>query len=206
MDAIVDLQVAENKCWSCGQAISSNIELCSHLHALENYRIEGKVPWKDDVYLKPFMEDDSLLHSLSMDDEEDEECGTSVERGQCSAGDGVLAEPLGNKLSTLPEGNGSDISARFEQECTIGSRQGEDRVSLAHETNDSQLKVARASVNAKAIKTVDDNYFGSYSSFGIHREMLGDKVTLSAYVVTVILSNVCLFISNIYIYVRSEKH
>ena len=177
MDAIVDLQVAENKCWSCGQAFSSNTELCSHLHAPENYLIEGKVPWGDDVYLKPFMEDDSLLHSLSMDDDdEDEECGTSMERGKCSAGNEVLAESLGNKLSTLPEGNGSDISARFEQECTIGSTQGEDKESVAHETNDSQLKVARASVNAKAIKTVDDNYFGSYSSFGIHREMLGDKV------------------------------
>ena len=177
MDAIVDLQVAENKCWSCGQAFSSNTELCGHLHAPENYLIEGKVPWEEDVYLKPFMEDDSLLHSLSMDDDdEDEECGTSMERGKCSAGNEVLAESLGNKLSTLPEGNGSDISARFEQECTIGSTQGEDKKSVAHETNDSQLKVARASVNAKAIKTVDDNYFGSYSSFGIHREMLGDKV------------------------------
>jgi len=132
------------------------------------------------VYLKPFMEDDSLLHSLSMDDDdEDEECGTSMERGKCSAGNEVLAESLGNKLSTLPEGNGSDISARFEQECTIGSTHREDRESLAFETNDSQLKVTR--VNAKAIKTVDDNYFGSYSSFGIHREMLGDKVRTDAY-------------------------
>lgn len=158
MDVIVVLQVAENKCWSCGQAFSSNTELCSHLHAVENYLIEGKIQWEDDVYLKPFMEDDSLLHSLSMDDDEgDEECGTSVQRGQCSEGNGVLAAPPGNKLSTLPEGTGSDISARFE-------------------TNDSQLKVARASVNARAIITVDDNYFGSYSSFGIHREMLGDKV------------------------------
>ncbi|TKW32110.1 hypothetical protein SEVIR_2G148300v4 [Setaria viridis] len=175
-------KVAENKCWSCGQAFSSNTELCSHLHALENYLIEGKVPWEDDVYLKPFMEDDSLLHSLFMDDdEEDEECGTSMERGQCSAGDRVLAEPLWNKLSTLSEGNSSEISAQFEKGCTIGSTQGEDRESLAHETNDSQLKIARASVNAKAIKTVDDNYFGSYSSFGIHREMLGDKVRTDAY-------------------------
>ncbi|KAF8693948.1 hypothetical protein HU200_038593 [Digitaria exilis] len=175
-------KVAENKCWSCGQSFSSNTELCSHLHAVESHLIEGKVQWEDDVYLKPFMEDDSLLHSLSMDDDEgDEECGTSVERGQCSGGNGVLAEPLGNKLRTLTEGTGSDISARFERECTIGSAKGEDRESLAQENNDSQLKVARASVNARAVKTVDDNYFGSYSSFGIHREMLGDKVRTDAY-------------------------
>ncbi|OEL26192.1 putative protein arginine N-methyltransferase 3 [Dichanthelium oligosanthes] len=176
-------KVAENKCCSCGQAFSSNTELCSHLHALENYQIEGKVPWEDDVYLKPFMEDDPLLHSLSMEDDEEEEeeedCGTSMERGQCLAGNEVL--PLGNKLSTLLEGNGSDISALLEQKCTIGSTQGDDRESLAHETNDSQQKVAHASVNAKAIKTVDDNYFGSYSSFGIHREMLGDQVRTDSY-------------------------
>lgn len=176
-------KVAEKKCWSCGQAFSSNTELCSHLHAVENYQIEGKVPWEDDVYLKPFMEDDSLLHSLSItdDEDEDEDCGMSMERGQCSAGNGVLAEPRGNKLSTISERNGSDISAQFQQECTIGSTKGEGRESLAHEMNDSHLKVARASVNAKAIKTVDDNYFGSYSSFGIHREMLGDKVRTDAY-------------------------
>ncbi|XP_066393949.1 probable protein arginine N-methyltransferase 3 [Miscanthus floridulus] len=176
-------EVAEKKCWSCGQTFSSNTELCSHLHAVASYLIEGKVPWEDHVYLKPFMEDDSLLHSLSIDedDDEDEDCGMSMERGQCSAGNGVLAEPLGNTLSTISERNGSDISPQFHEECTIGSTQGEDRESLAHEMNDSHLKVARASVNAKAIKTVDDNYFGSYSSFGIHREMLGDKVRTDAY-------------------------
>ncbi|TVU02120.1 hypothetical protein EJB05_52387, partial [Eragrostis curvula] len=159
--------VAEKKCWSCGQAFSSNTELCSHLHAVERYLIDGKVPWEDDVYLKPFMEDDSLLHSLSIDDDDDEDednCGMPMERGQCSAGNGVFAELPGNKLSTISERNGSDISPQFH-----------------HEMNDSHLKVARASVNAKAIKTVDDNYFGSYSSFGIHREMLSDKVRTDAY-------------------------
>ncbi|TVU02134.1 hypothetical protein EJB05_52401, partial [Eragrostis curvula] len=167
--------VAEKKCWSCGQAFSSNTELCSHLHAVERYLIDGKVPWKDDVYLKPFMEDDSLLHSLSINDDDDEDednCGMPMERGQCSAGNGVFAELPGNKLSTISERNGSDISPQFH-----------------HEMNDSHLKVARASVNAKAIKTMDDNYFGSYSSFGIHREMLSDKVRTDAYRDDAILGN-----------------
>uniref|UniRef100_A0A0A8Y1H4 Probable protein arginine N-methyltransferase 3 n=1 Tax=Arundo donax TaxID=35708 RepID=A0A0A8Y1H4_ARUDO len=177
-------KVAENKCWSCGQAFSCNSELCSHLQAQETHQIEGHVPWEDDAYLKPFMEDDSLLHSLSIDDDDEDEdgCGVSMDRGQCSTLNGGSAEPpLENKLSTATEGNGSDISARFEQKCTIESTEGEGRESLAQEQNDTQLKVARASVNTKAIKTVDDNYFGSYSSFGIHREMLGDKVRTDAY-------------------------
>ncbi|WVZ66451.1 hypothetical protein U9M48_015663 [Paspalum notatum var. saurae] len=181
-------KVAEKKCWSCGQAFSSSVRDCSHLHPVENFLIEGKVPWADDAYLKPFMEDDSLLHSLSIDDdidddEDGEDHGMSMERGQCSAGNGGLAEPQpqGNMMSIVSEGNSSDISARFEQECTIGSTRDEFRESVAYEMNDSQLKVARDSVNAKAIKTVDDNYFGSYSSFGIHREMLSDKIRTDAY-------------------------
>lgn len=133
------------------------------------------------MYLKPFLEDDSLLHSLSIDDDDDDEGGHGVPMGrgqQRSAGNGVLAEPpRGNDdLSTVSEGNGPDVSALFEKECAIGGTQGEGTESLAHGTNDSQLKVARASVNAKAIRAVDDSYFGSYSSFGIHREMLSDKV------------------------------
>ncbi|KAL6596932.1 hypothetical protein ACP70R_047066 [Stipagrostis hirtigluma subsp. patula] len=171
-------KVAENKCWSCDQAFGSNSELCSHLHAP---RIEGKGPWEDDAYLKPFMEDDSLLHSLSFDDDGgDEDCGMSIERGECSAGNGGLAGLRLNKLDDSIE-DGSDISARFQQGCTIEPTNGEGSESLAQEQNDKQLKVARASVNAKAIKSVDDSYFGSYSSFGIHREMLGDKVRTDAY-------------------------
>ncbi|TVU10780.1 hypothetical protein EJB05_44327 [Eragrostis curvula] len=173
-------KVAENRCWSCGQSFSCNSELCSHLHPAEKYQIEGKVPWEEDVYLKPFMEDDSLLHSLSIDDDDEEDCGTSI-GGQCSTGNGGFAEPCKNKLSATPEGNGSDISARFEQVCAIGGAEAGSSGTLAQEQNDTQLKVARASVNAKAIKSVDDNYFGSYSSFGIHREMLGDKIRTEAY-------------------------
>ncbi|GJN40122.1 hypothetical protein PR202_gb29292 [Eleusine coracana subsp. coracana] len=160
-------KVAENSCWS--------------LHPVEKYQIEGNVPWDDDIYLKPFLKDDSLLHSLSIDDDDDEDCGTSIERGQCSPGNGGLAEPCKNKLSAVAEGNGSYMSARFEQVCAIGSAEGGSGGTLAQEQSDTQLKVARASVNAKTIKTVDDNYFGSYSSFGIHREMLGDKIRTEAY-------------------------
>nr|AFK34241.1 unknown [Lotus japonicus] len=34
---------------------------------------------------------------------------------------------------------------------------------------------------AKRIKKVNENYFGAYSLFGIHREMLSDKVRMDAY-------------------------
>ncbi|XP_044964684.1 probable protein arginine N-methyltransferase 3 [Hordeum vulgare subsp. vulgare] len=158
-------KVAENKSWSCA----------------EISQLEGKVPWADDSYLKPFMEDDSLLHSLSIfDDEDDEDCGMPVETGECSAGNGRSGELQGNCLNTIID-DCSDISARFEKAVTTESNGGDNNGSLSEEPTDRQLKITRASVTAKEIKKVDDNYFGSYSSFGIHREMLGDKVRTDAY-------------------------
>lgn len=158
-------KVAENKCWSCA----------------EISQLEGKVPWAEDSYLKPFMEDDSLLHSLSIfDDEEDEDCGMPVETGECSAGNGRSGELQGNGLNTIID-DCSDISARFEKAVTTESNGGDNSGPLSEEQTDRQLKITRASVTAKEIKKVDDNYFGSYSSFGIHREMLGDKVRTDAY-------------------------
>uniref|UniRef100_A0ACD5YXF3 Uncharacterized protein n=1 Tax=Avena sativa TaxID=4498 RepID=A0ACD5YXF3_AVESA len=174
-------KVAENKCWSCGQAFASNSELCSHLHVAEGSQLEGNVPWAEDSYLKPFMEDDSLLHSLSIfDDDEEEDCGVPVERGECSGSNGRLAGPQGNGLNTIID-DCSDIRARFEKAVTTESTGGDKNESLLEEHTERQLKIKRASVTAKEIKTVDDNYFGSYSSFGIHREMLGDKVRTDAY-------------------------
>ncbi|VAH27500.1 unnamed protein product [Triticum turgidum subsp. durum] len=165
MTAPSSFSVAENKCWSCP----------------EISQLEGKVPWAEDSYLKPFMEDDSLLHSLSIfDDEDDEDCEMPVETGECSAGNGRSGELQGNGLNTIID-DCSDISARFEKAVTTESNGGDNNGSLSEEQTDRQLKITRASVTAKEIKKVDDNYFGSYSSFGIHREMLGDKVRTDAY-------------------------
>ncbi|VAH43317.1 unnamed protein product [Triticum turgidum subsp. durum] len=157
-------KVAENKGWSCA----------------EISQLDGKVPWAEDSYLKPFMEDDSLLHSLSIfDDEDDEDCEMPVETGECSAGNGRSCELQGNGLNTIDDC--SDISARFEKAVTTESNGGDNNGTLSEEQTDRQLKITRASVTAKEIKKVDDNYFGSYSSFDIHREMLGDKVRTDAY-------------------------
>lgn len=41
---------------------------------------------------------------------------------------------------------------------------------------DEELEVSFAKVEANEIKIVNKNYFGLYSSFGIHREMISDKV------------------------------
>ena len=41
---------------------------------------------------------------------------------------------------------------------------------------DNQLKIARQIFDRNDIKNANENYFGSYGSFAIHREMLSDKV------------------------------
>lgn len=152
------------------------------MHVAETSQLEGNVPWAEDSYLKPFMEDDSLLHSLSIfdDDDEEKDCGMPMGKGEFSAGNGRLAEPQDNSLNTIID-DCSDISARFEKSVSTESLDGDSNVSLSEEQSDRQLKITRASVTAKEIKSVDDSYFGSYSSFGIHREMLGDKVRTDAY-------------------------
>lgn len=103
-----------------------------------------------------------------------------MERGECSGGNGRLAGPQGNGRNTINSAC-YDVGARFQKAVTIECTGEDKNWPLLEEQTDRQLKITRASVTAKEIKTVDDNYFGSYSSFGIHREMLGDKVRTDAY-------------------------
>jgi protein arginine N-methyltransferase 3 len=158
--------------------------------------------WDDDRYLKPFMEDDSLLYSFG-EDEEDEDgddysasidkdelmrdlknfeeiyisddntgetilykadnCGKNGRKGAASASNGCLnIESSSEKVI----GNGMD-----SREC----------VSLSgRKLKDTHLRGSFPTIIAKDIKNVNEHYFGAYSSFGIHREMISDKVrTLS---------------------------
>ncbi|XWS57037.1 hypothetical protein CRYUN_Cryun09bG0137100 [Craigia yunnanensis] len=48
-------------------------------------------------------------------------------------------------------------------------------------TKDKQSRVYIADVVEKDIKKVNEIYFGSYSSFGIHRDMISDKIRTDAY-------------------------
>ena len=54
-----------------------------------------------------------------------------------------------------------------------GSAVKENLRELHQNRNDKQL---RASFAAREINNVNENYFGAYGSFGIHREMISDKV------------------------------
>ncbi|KAJ4815567.1 Protein arginine N-methyltransferase 1 [Rhynchospora pubera] len=159
-------QVSQNKCWSCDQAFKCDQDMLNHLHVTNTcFKKDTKFPWDNDFYLKPYLEDDSLLHSLSMDDEDDEN------------GNGDVADvKLVDRKEFINQVNVPNLEKLEDQfgkfmENGVSEEKGEE----------NNLKVVRHGAAARERKEVDEDYFGSYSSFGIHREMLGDKVRMDAY-------------------------
>lgn len=55
------------------------------------------------------------------------------------------------------------------------------RQSSLVKTKDKRSKVTFSNVAEKEIKTINESYFGAYSRFAIHREMLSDQVRMDAY-------------------------
>ncbi|KAK1292576.1 putative protein arginine N-methyltransferase 3 [Acorus calamus] len=52
---------------------------------------------------------------------------------------------------------------------------------LKQKGRNKHLRVSFVNVAAREIKNVNDSYFGAYGSFGIHKEMISDKVRMDAY-------------------------
>ncbi|KAK9682146.1 hypothetical protein RND81_10G053500 [Saponaria officinalis] len=193
----VRAMVAQNTCWSCGHRCNSNQELLCHLH--EASISEGlKLLWDDDKYLQPYMEGDALLFSFDEDFDEDE-CMPSVDEGELVRvfGDARVAG-LDDEMvvdsgawSALVSGSGekqelasnSNGCAPVANSCTEEISNGVcDRRGFSDiEKKDRSLRSSFANVAASEIKKVNEGYFGSYSSFGIHREMLSDKIRTDAY-------------------------
>lgn len=185
-------QVAENRCWSCGLSCQSNQDLQNHLHKTVNLN-SMKAPWDDDKYLKPFREDDPLLYSFAEDEEDDDisltnnNLGRNMDSdgGNCNA-DEMTGESLPFHHNQIEENGIKDCSSTSHGYLNPPSNLEAVIQSTVKTTEtlglndkmleDDQLKVSRGSLYSKDIKNVNDSYFGSYSSFGIHREMLSDKV------------------------------
>ncbi|GAV66039.1 Methyltransf_18 domain-containing protein [Cephalotus follicularis] len=188
-------QVAENSSWSfelTGQP-GQNLEKLSH------ETVNGiKLLWDDDKYLKPVMEDDSLLYSFAEDEEGEDDDTTSVDKeelmrdlrnfenmiiidennGEKSAFDTDIFNEDGTKV--LPSSNGH-LNMRTKMEAVIGM-ESRTTVGLGNRgLKDKHLIVLHGNSIAKDIENVNENYFGAYSSFGIHREMISDKVRMDAY-------------------------
>lgn len=193
------LQVAENKCWICGFNCQSNKDLQAHLHTGFNFEKDGKLPWQDDLYLKPFMQEDAVLHSFGDDEDSEDDSAIPVEEeylmqelandnglGEISLDDNDILGIVPSEHDAPNENGGKEsfsgtsdsvnIGGHLEKVMPNGMTQREDLGSPVRKRKDKNLKVSFASVTAREIKNVNESYFGAYSSFGIHREMLSDKV------------------------------
>lgn len=177
-------QVAESRCWSCGLTCQSNRDLQNHLHDVIDFN-DIKPLWDDDRYLKPFMQDDSLLYSFAEDEEGEDE--------QISLIDEDLMRDLKNTEEIYGDGQNSVENAVVNDDaCDVSSRKETASVSDKELINGKGSRGCVSSIDkdpeegylmansrnhiAKHIKKANESYFGSYSSFGIHREMLSDKV------------------------------
>ncbi|CAA7016215.1 unnamed protein product [Microthlaspi erraticum] len=168
-------QVAENKSWSWAE---SN-------QALKDV----KLPWDEEKYLKPYWQEDSLLYSFA-DDEEDEDEPVDREEvmeelkklGDLSIDDEALGESSlssngkcnlnGSKDVTLVS-NGNGLKQSSGDDLRVNGK--------GKETDVGVERVCDGKLVGRNIRKVNENYFGSYSSFGIHKEMISDKVRTEAY-------------------------
>ncbi|CAK7336488.1 unnamed protein product [Dovyalis caffra] len=192
-------QVAENRCWSCGLACQSHQDLQNHIH--ETVKLKDiKSLLDDDKYLKPFMQDDPLLYSfnedeegeddhMTLDDQEelmrdlrniDEICIEDANTLKKSAHDCGFFEENGTKEVASTSSSHENMGSSSKMEMVNGG--SEEHVGSSDgKPSDSHSKASIVNLVAKDIKKVNENYFGAYSSFGIHREMISDKVRMDAY-------------------------
>ncbi|KAL5732551.1 hypothetical protein ACOSP7_031908 [Xanthoceras sorbifolium] len=202
-------QVAENRCWSCRLTCQSNQDLQSHLHETANFK-DIQLLWDDDKYLKPFMQEDKLLYSFSDDDEGEDEYIASLDKEELMKDlrqfedvcidDENTVKKFGSNTSTANE-NGKEVSSTSNGHLHIASSSGMAIVkgldsrgvgASDKKPNNKDSRVSLVNLSAKDKKKVNENYFGSYSSFGIHREMLSDKVRTDAYRQAILENPSCL--------------
>lgn len=146
------------------------------------------------------MEGDSLLYSFDQDEDfEEDDCMQSVDEEELSR---IVGEA--KKLSSIlgdvqkicsddevmvdadassPTDSNREVT-KVMPSTSIGSSSREavvNGVDVGRDLSDAMkknlsLRASFGRVAASEIKKVNESYFGSYSSFGIHREMLSDKV------------------------------
>lgn len=188
--------MAENRCWSCGLAFPSNRVLQSHLHETVDFKNLNHL-LDDDRYLKPFLQEDSLLYSFDEDGEGEDDCQVVVDKeelavelknlgGMLIDGENFLEEVAsaavsidGNGLKGVDSASANDLdTAGSAKIAVVGVGDVREQIGLSIGKGDDK-KVSSSFKNhaANNVQRVNKSYFGAYSSFGIHREMLGDKVS-----------------------------
>ncbi|KAI3803225.1 hypothetical protein L1987_31374 [Smallanthus sonchifolius] len=167
-------QVANNQCWSCGSTCESRQQLQDHLHEASGFG-SSNLPWDNDMYLKPYMEEDNLLYSFDeeVDDydyDDDDKVRNIDGLEKISIDDKTDLESYASNFKLL-ESRKESVMKEVTSISAINGESSDDKRS-----NSSSLKAVDHD-----IMIVNKDYFGSYSSFGIHKEMISDKVRTDAY-------------------------
>lgn len=188
-------QVSANKCWSCGKICVSIEDMQKHLHVAVNFD-GNSFPWDDDRYLNPFLQDDSLLYSFGEDDEDEENDTMSIDTKELTSylsqfehldiHDEGACNGCTSELQFPSENGGEGVELSFDKDMGTANASGNPIVnetsnveygSLYYGNRKKEMHNANPlKIAANDIKNIDKNYFGSYSSFGIHRDMISDKV------------------------------
>lgn len=179
--------MAENICWSCGLTCQSNCDLQNHLHDVVDFN-EIKTLWNDDRYLIPFMQDDSLLYSFGDCDEDGEDEHITridedlikdlmnIEESIHDDQDLVKKVVVDDDKHEIDSVSNNHLNKASSSKKLINGKDSKGHVLCSDKDPEGHLMVNSQNHIAKHIKKINESYFGSYSSFGIHREMLSDKV------------------------------
>ncbi|XP_068662936.1 probable protein arginine N-methyltransferase 3 [Aristolochia californica] len=150
------------------------------------------------------MSEDAFLHSFGGDEDDRDECTPTVDREEflrevdyvkdfaeiCLVDENVLDAVLyeldyvhGPFKKVHEDVHEFPIAAYKAQNVIAGNGMpgGELGRFPAWERKDNSLKGSFANVAAREIKNVNENYFGMYSSFGSHREMISEMVRTESY-------------------------
>ncbi|KMZ71585.1 protein arginine methyltransferase 3 [Zostera marina] len=195
----VRTQVSKNKCWDCSADFETRNDLLQHLHVALNLKKGGEFVWMNDLYLKPFMRDDALLQSFDDDGfDDDNEVNAPVEQEELA---GTMTNidfsdcvgkwndtKANSSYSNCSNGEGSrKVVCLVNGVPNLNGDLMEDKIDIEKnciEPNhvfETKQMLAMANASAKQLKDVNDSYFGAYGTYGIHREMIGDKVRMNAY-------------------------
>ncbi|VFQ61383.1 unnamed protein product [Cuscuta campestris] len=188
-------EVAESRCWNCRITCNSKQDMQDHLHKMVEYRSDF-LPWDDNKYLKPFLQDDALLYSFVEDDDVEEDT-MSVDNN-----DNLCSKDLSGFEGIRINDNdfsSKECQARYEVCCENGEKKVASptdgscnngnpldsseikSVSPHRKSEDERHASSISDVEINQIKAINKSYFGSYSFFGIHREMISDKERTDAY-------------------------
>jgi protein arginine N-methyltransferase 3 len=152
-------------------------------------------PWGDDRFLQPALADDELLfHDWEGDSEEGEgelqaAAGAEGARQQQQEQRQLRQEneALRGMLEAMRGVALADVGVRellAEQQAAQGQPGSSASAAAAGPTSPSAAAAQPADAAAavdEAARLIDASYFDSYSTFDIHREMLGDRARTQAY-------------------------